>query len=189
MSHQSENGRRCPVCEAALEHGASRCVRCETDLEAWWPLEDGIRGIPNGPSEAIDSKPIAVQVSRPRLHPLILGALVLGVGLGAGSHTLITSVRQPVPRPSGASTAAQASSTQLPPDSKSRNASSERPRVVLYHVQKGDSWWRISATITGRGSTWQELRKLSHAPVLKPGVVLMLPLSDDGRLASEPPGG
>ena len=34
----------CPVCDEAMPERSARCVRCQTKLEDWWPLDEALRG-------------------------------------------------------------------------------------------------------------------------------------------------
>lgn len=148
----------CPVCEEPLTERAPRCFRCESSLREWWPLEGALLDLGSGRRE------------RHLLWPA--AALVLAVTGGFVLGTLAASWRQ-----------FESRDAQTPETLPARASVTSRPeppaavaRVLRYHVQTGDSLWRIAAALSGEGKNWERLwpEMRGRSPVLRPGATLEL---------------
>jgi LysM repeat protein len=75
--------------------------------------------------------------------------------------------------------------TPTPPPAPPAQPTPEKPvdpalpdqaQIGEYTVQRGDSWWKISQQVLGKGSRWKELFELNGSPrTLIPGQVLKVP--------------
>lgn len=139
---------RCPVCDEPLADRPDACFRCETPLQAWWPLDSAMRA--------------AAGRRRGAALWLALPALAGGVALGGLLQRPPAPDASPeAPRP--APVAAPAPPLPAPP--------AAGPVRLRYHVQPGDSLWRVAAAVTGDGRRWRSLWP-GHSGRLRPGEVL-----------------
>lgn len=143
----------CPVCDEALEKQAERCFRCGNILADWWPLENTIqelKDVDERDTTAFVIPGAKTQVSWPWVAAIFaLGILIGQVGPlatllweGKGKppqRSIETGARPPV-APAGA----QAPTVLRNP-------------IIRYRVQKGDSLWRIAASVTGEGGNWENI--------------------------------
>jgi len=178
MMPETDGGRRCPVCDADIERNRPRCVRCESNLEAWWPLEESIRTIDEaaaagtalGGSSGLDRGryvvPIVVAAA---LSGFAIGWTALGVKMrvSAGSGTVSQEATQAEP-----SSAAGSGTRAAVPEP----ANSHRD-VVTYYVQRGDTWWRLAKSFTGRGTNWRAVEIAANHVPLRSGAILHLDIA------------
>jgi LysM domain len=183
-------GIECPVCGEGFREKPSRCFRCESDLELWWPLHESL--------QALDGLAVPVSVpatsgrtaSRWLLWPSRnagwLMPVVLLAGLAGAAWLSLESTRpvaegsrsdaptKPRPRP----VAPEPDVAPVPPSAILAVASpAPLPRTIRYVVQPGDSLWRIAAALKGDARRWPEL-VASGQPVdparLQPGQELRI---------------
>ena len=158
----------CPVCSEPLEAAAPRCFRCETNLTPWWTLESSLRSDAVVPKQAeATHRPGGIAT---RWVVLVASAaLAVGVVAGAllGRAAPATAASQPSP----------AIATATPPLAPTSPA---RTNVVEYHVQAGDTLWRIAAALSGDGRNWTHLwpARDRTASVLRRGTILRVTLDD-----------
>jgi Tfp pilus assembly protein FimV len=152
----------CPVCGEPLHGRPDHCFRCETSLAPWWAFEDALSGmappLPRGPNGR-------------RRRAVAAGAALMVMAAGIAAVVLATR-RPPAPvalAPSGA-IAPSAPAPDDPP--------AAAPALLSYRVQRGDSLWRIAASLTGDGRRWRELwpQHAGGAAPLAPGTVLEVDL-------------
>lgn len=153
MAAPTEAPVPCPVCAEPLTGRPERCFRCETALGAWWGFEEALAGTELGGTPVVPAPaPVTVPVPEPappRTRLALFSALAVSAALGAGFFSFhASSVERPVsivvdPTP--------------PPTTVPTHADPPAPRIVHYRVQRGDSLWRIAASLTGDGSKWKEL--------------------------------
>jgi len=130
----------CPVCEEPLPGRPPRCFRCETPLLAWWGFEDALH-----------------QVGDVRAHPApnrrgrawVAGSALMAMAIIVAAAVMVTK-RSPAP-------VALAPSATVVPAAEPKGTSDAPPVVITYRVQRGDSLWRIAASLTGDGRRWREL--------------------------------
>ena len=151
----------CPVCEEPLPGRPATCFRCETPLAQWWSFENAL-------SHA--RVPAAAQPVSGRRHAWIAGAALVAMAFGIAAA--VVSTRKPAAPVALAPTAAVAPAV---PSDAPREA---RPARFSYRVQRGDSLWRIAASLTGDGRRWRELWPQHEAAAgrIAPGTVLEVDL-------------
>ena len=157
----------CPVCEEPLPGRPERCFRCETPLAPWWAFEDALRQV---------GTPAAAPPARGRDRTLIAGAalMVMAVVIAA----VVIATRRPA-----APVALAPSGTIAPASPPPAGPAEARAGTFSYRVQRGDSLWRIAASLTGDGRRWRELwpEHENAAGRIAPGTVLEVDL---GRVAA-----
>ena len=155
----------CPVCDHDLGTRSASCFRCEADLSRWWPLEDAL-------TSALPT-PVAEAAPRPRRAPwLVLAAVaVAGAALGRasvpGPPSAPVAVALAPAGPAAVVPAPTAPAAVAPP-----SVGDPLPVRLTWHVQRGDSPWRIAAALTGDGRRWPEITGAS--PPLRAGSTLRL---------------
>ena len=171
MAAPTETPVPCPVCTEPLTGRPERCFRCETALGAWWGFEEALSG-----TELGGARPVAVPVdvnvpeSVPpppaRIRLALFSALAVAAALAVGFVSFhATKVERPVSVVEAPTAPVATLPTPAPDPPPSRAAS----QVVHYRVQRGDSLWRIAASLTGDGSKWKELwpeRADADAPIV-----------------------
>jgi hypothetical protein len=174
MTVETESRQRCPVCDGNVERGSPRCVRCESDLEMWWPLEAAIRTIDEPLAAAIEHRQAPVH-GLAHYVPIVIVAALCGIAIGSAAYRAITRVS------ASAGTVSQAGITTPAPnavaDSRvptNPSAPAAQSGVVIYYVQRGDTWWRLAASFTGRGANWRALEAAANHVPLRAGSVLLL---------------
>jgi hypothetical protein len=169
-------GIECPVCGEGFLDKPSRCFRCESDLELWWPLDQSLRALDGVELPASVAATSGRAASRGRFWRRNAGwvvPVVLLAGLAGAAWLSLESTRRPadtltqaaLPKGRGG----VAPSLAAPPASGARH--------IRYVVQPGDSLWRIAAALTGDARRWPELIRESGGldPArLRPGQELRL---------------
>jgi nucleoid-associated protein YgaU len=158
MDARTEGG--CPVCDEPLPGRPERCFRCETPLAQWWSFEDALRQVAPPAPPASD-----------RRRTMVAGATL--IVMAAGIAAVVVGARRPAAPVALAPTAAVAPAAPGPPAPVEPRAS-----TFSYRVQRGDSLWRISASLTGDGRRWRELWPQHEAAAgrIAPGTVLEVDL-------------
>lgn len=166
---EADGAGRCPVCGEALPGRPERCFRCQADLLDWWRLEAALAresvatGTPSRPGGPVLA----------RRAPWVVAALAsLAAGLGLGfliprgpSRPLAST---PAPAAAPAPTARQ---TEAEPPPRSPGPAP----AISYVVQKGDSLWRIAASVKGDARRWREVEAENpDAGPLRPGMALRI---------------
>lgn len=145
MAAPTEPPVPCPVCVEPLTGRPERCFRCETALEAWWGFEEALAGTELGEKPVVPVPVPAPLRTRLALFSTLAVTAALGVGLfsfhASSIERPVSIVIDPTPPPTPAPTPTPAPA----------------PRIVHYRVQRGDSLWRIAASLTGDGTRWKEL--------------------------------
>ena len=136
----------CPVCGEPLDGRPERCFRCETPLARWWGFEEALATVGQGAAH-VPSPPGAASQRRVAMVSVLAVAAVL-VGGGAGFWLGPGHAEEVAAPPS---TAAPAPPVPAPAPSAART------QVIRYRVQRGDSLWRIAASLAGDGRRWREL--------------------------------
>jgi hypothetical protein len=178
----------CPVCDEPFRDRPTRCFRCGTNLQEWWPLEELLNN--EEIVTVVATKP-PPEASRRALWILIIVVTICAVSAGffAGRFALrptdltthpLSSARIAPPLPETTSVPPPESSSALIPGARPEptpiprvpqvvpeaSANGEDERVLRYRVQKGDSAWRVAAALTGHGQNWQFLwPELKSKPV------------------------
>ena len=131
----------CPVCDEPLADRPQRCFRCETPLSAWWGFEDALHQVGDVRAAPTPNR---------RGRAWVAGSALMAMASIVAAAVLATK-RSPAP-------VALAPSATIVPDAEAPTATSEEPpAVITYRVQRGDSLWRIAASLTGDGRRWREL--------------------------------
>jgi hypothetical protein len=180
MTTTSDPSPRCPVCDGNVEHGRSRCGRCESDLDMWWPLEEAIRRVGEPLVSVAQDRP----VSLPRLarHGRMVVVAILCAAAGASAAYWATTRE-----PAGAGVEARVdaarqkplSGTEGPPTHVLTRVTPTRFDVV-YYVQRGDTWWALGRRFTGHGRNWPALEEATNHVPLRSGSILRF---DSAKLA------
>jgi hypothetical protein len=172
MTAESARGHRCPVCDGHVERGRPRCVRCESDLEMWWPLEEAIRRVDEPAAPGVEHRPAPVP-GLARYVPIVVVAIVCAATGGSVTYLATT------PALGGASLKVQVLTAPQQPlaidDAPPTTAPVTRSADdLVYYVQRGDTWWRLAARFTGHGRNWRALEAASNHVPLRSGGVLRL---------------
>lgn len=175
----------CPVCSEPLEQGASRCFRCESDLTPWRRFEGKLSAIEQAQQAATTAVRAPVQTQRLAWGPVV-AAGVAGLALGLVVNQGEDAQKAPVVAPVAHSvTLAPAPPATVP----SQRVDAQQGVTVRLVVQEGDSLWRLSKTLTGRGASWRELwPEMSEiqAKHLKPRAELLAHVPPQGGGSSPP---
>jgi Tfp pilus assembly protein FimV len=158
MDARTEAG--CPVCDEPLAGRPERCFRCETPLAQWWAFEDALRQV----------TPPATPPPRRHDRTVVAGALLIVMAVGIAA--VVVGTRRP------AAPVALAPTETLAPAVPPAAPVETRPATFSYRVQRGDSLWRIAASLTGDGRHWRELWPQHEAAAgrIAPGTVLEVDL-------------
>jgi nucleoid-associated protein YgaU len=169
MMAQTDSSQRCPTCDADVDRGSPRCAKCESDLEMWWPLEEAIRKIDEPPPPA--AEPLQPPGRRPvrSTIPVAIVATLCGVAIGSAAYWAMTR------RSEGQGIVSQAGAMSGPSNALGNSgtptdAPVPTPRqsdeVIVYYVQRGDTWWRLAKSFTGRGTNWPAVEAAAnHEPL------------------------
>jgi hypothetical protein len=150
----------CPVCAEPLEGRPERCFRCETSLGAWWGFEEALAETELGLKPVVNvnvpvpvpvPEPVAV-LSPPRNRAPLYALAALAAVLVGGFIVLTRPVERRVESAVFATPV-----TTLPPPASAEPTPPPAPQVIRYRVQRGDSLWRIAASLTGDGHCWRAL--------------------------------
>ena len=131
----------CPVCEEPLERAVDKCFRCQTELNAWWPLEASIQAKTFGELEKSKRSlwiPVVAAFLGGIAVYLALAMWLSGAGPGSAEEAASVSLEAPADFGGGG----ESRRNEIPKDT-------DKPRVetIYYRVQKGDSMWRIAAAL------------------------------------------
>lgn len=164
----------CPVCDERHETAVPVCFRCQTTLTAWWNLESALTAAPER-----ESVPVAVHGPSRRFQwlPGLAATGVAGLLLG------LMLARVPpaaAPDPSVATMPSRTVPETVVPSVIPPADPPTPSRFVVYHVQRGDTLWRISAAITGDGRNWTQLwpERVTRPATLRPGTTLRVAVDD-----------
>jgi hypothetical protein len=150
----------CPVCEEPLPGRPATCFRCETPLAQWWSFDEALT------QARLPARP-TVAGRRPAW---VAGAALVAMAFGIAAA--VVSTRKP-PAP-----VALAPTAAVAPAAPSDAPRESPPARISYRVQRGDSLWRIAASLTGDGRRWRELWPQHEAAAgrIAPGTVLEVDL-------------
>jgi nucleoid-associated protein YgaU len=157
----------CPVCEEPLTGRPERCFRCETPLARWWEFEAALDEV---------AAPAAPAADRRRTRMAGSALMVMACGVAA---VLIATRRLPAPVAlAPAETVALPAPVAADRPAEPSSPPERRPATLSYRVQRGDSLWRIAASLTGDGRRWRELwpEHAAGAGRIAPGTVLEVEL-------------
>ncbi len=156
----ARNQSICPVCAAELGALAKRCYHCGSALDEWWPLEKSIQEL--GPT------PVQRRIN---IWGWVFLGLTAGFLIGWLPRILFSPPAQiskeaQINKPVAGQTAEQ---PKLP-------APRQGSEVIEYHIQRGDSLWRIAAGFTGEGRNWAKLWPERKNALIKEGTLIQLDL-------------
>jgi nucleoid-associated protein YgaU len=135
----------------------------------WWPLEKAIQEIdqPTSPAAEYRQSPADGLL---RYVPVVVVAALCGIAIGSSAYWVMaraSASARPVSQPG---VTAPSSSAGIPVPVPAAAPSG----VVVYHVQRGDTWWRLAASFTGRGTNWRALEAAARHLPLRSGAILRL---------------
>ena len=188
----------CPVCGDPKAERVARCVRCSVPLEDWWPIDDALSaleraggtapapqtvapaGVPPSVSGSVVPSGAIAKRSAWLWVPVLSLTLLVGVagGLAVGRmfqpKTELADVSPGTVQ--GTPSAPQASASAAP----NAIGAAKPGTAFVYHVQSGDSPWRVAASLTGDGRRWRAIWAEQGLPLgLHPGDTLRVVLGPE----------